>query len=140
MKNVVLIGCVAEKQAGIHKAKDLYVSDLFKKSFAYAEALNCPIWILSAKHCLLDINKEIESYDKSMKDLDKEEKEEWKTNVINALKENYDFDDTSFIILAGQDYYELLLDELKHVELPLKGLQLGKRLKKLNELIESIGK
>ena len=42
MKNVVLVACVATKNNKPAPAKDLYASDLFKKSMDYASKLAQP--------------------------------------------------------------------------------------------------
>ena len=63
MKKIVLISCVSQKRTQRSKAKDLYVSVLFKKNLAYARRLNPDaIYILSAKYCLLDLETEIDPY------------------------------------------------------------------------------
>jgi hypothetical protein len=63
MKKIVLISCVSQKRTQRSKAKDLYVSVLFKKNLAYARRLNpYAIYILSAKYCLLDLETEIDPY------------------------------------------------------------------------------
>ena len=49
MKTLVIVTCVKEKQSGSHKAKDLYISDLFKKMRNYAEIYNYDWRIISAK-------------------------------------------------------------------------------------------
>jgi len=50
MKRIVLISCVSQKRSCRSKAKDLYISALFKKNLAYAQRLNPDaIYILSAE-------------------------------------------------------------------------------------------
>ena len=57
-KTIVLIPCVSKKLNYGAKAKDLYISPLFKYSLAYARKLNPDmIYILSAKHRLVDLNE-----------------------------------------------------------------------------------
>jgi hypothetical protein len=53
MARVFLLACVKEKAAGPVPAGDLYVSDLFKKARAYAEAHADRWYILSAEHHVL---------------------------------------------------------------------------------------
>jgi len=58
MKKIILIQCSKKKLIKPAKAKDLYISPLFKKSLAYAFMLNPDkIFILSAKHNLLPLNR-----------------------------------------------------------------------------------
>ena len=60
-KKIILIACVSKKGDKKTKAKDLYISQLFKSSLTFANKQNPDkIFILSALHHLLDIDKEIE--------------------------------------------------------------------------------
>lgn len=66
MSKIVLIACAKNKMPHRAKAKELYRSSLFKYSLKYAELLNPDkIFILSAKHHLLDLEREIEPYDET---------------------------------------------------------------------------
>ena len=76
MKTIVLISCSAQKAKEKSKAEDLYISPLFKKSLVYAKTLTTTdnIYILSAKHHLLPLDKVIAPYDVSLqKDITKKE-------------------------------------------------------------------
>ena len=66
VKTLVITTCVKEKRKGHHKAKDLYVSDLFKKMRNYAEMYNYDWRIISAKHGLIDPEEIIMNDDKSI--------------------------------------------------------------------------
>ena len=60
-KKIILISCVSQKLSHRAKAKDLYISTLFTLNRKYAEKLNPDkIFVLSAKHGLLDMEQEIE--------------------------------------------------------------------------------
>ena len=60
MKRIVLISCVSRKGTTKAKARDLYKGTLFTNSLAYGQSLKPDrIFILSALHHLLDIDKEI---------------------------------------------------------------------------------
>jgi hypothetical protein len=137
MKNVVLVACVATKNNKPAPAKDLYASDLFKKSMDYAAKLAKPedIYILSAKHHLLPINKVIKPYDMTLNDFDKEEKERWADTVMSEIESRYDIDKTNFIFLAGNNYRKYLQDRLPHTEVPLEGLRIGEQKAKLLKLL-----
>ena len=61
---IALISCVSKKQELSDgekvKAKDLYISPLFKMAYDYAKKLDVDrVFILSAKHGLLSPDKEI---------------------------------------------------------------------------------
>ena len=48
---IVLISCVAKKKSTPAKAKDMYVSPLFKGAYSYAHKLGADrIFVLSAKY------------------------------------------------------------------------------------------
>lgn len=59
-KVIVLVSCVSKKADTPQKAKDLYISDLFKKSLAYACSLEPDgIFILSALHHHFGMSKDL---------------------------------------------------------------------------------
>ncbi len=66
-KRIVLISCVSQKLPQRAKVKDLYISTLFKFNLKYAEKLKPDdIFVLSAKHGLLPLEKEIEPYNETL--------------------------------------------------------------------------
>jgi hypothetical protein len=146
MKQIVLISCVSKKGDKKMKAKDLYKSPLFKSSLAYAYKLNPDkIFILSALHHLLELEREIEPYDVTLSNVPKNkrkaglkvlnsfEKREWGKKVIVMLGSNTDLKKDNFIILAGQEYIKPIIDRMTHFALPLKGLRQGERVKFLKD-------
>ena len=145
MKTIVLISCGAKKAEKETKAEDLYISPLFKKSLAYAKTLTTTdnIYILSAKHHLLPLNKVIAPYDVSLKkDITKEEdRVKWGEKVIEELKKVADIEKDKFIILAGKDYVKPIKDKLVNVELPFDGVRgNGEMLERLDKEEEKIWK
>ena len=88
--NVAFISCVKEKRIGKYKAKDLYISDFFRKSFGYCSSKYDKVFILSAKYGLLDLNDEIENYEMTLNDFSKIEKVEWSVMVCNQLETSID--------------------------------------------------
>lgn len=75
MKTIVLISCVSKKLNHAAKARDLYVSPLFKGNLAYAESLKPDvIYILSAKYGLLSQQDEITPYDVTLNAMNAAEK------------------------------------------------------------------
>lgn len=138
MKKVVLISCVSKKKQGSFKAKEIYISDLFIKSYFFAKKYfkDSKIFILSAKYGLVEENEIIESYDLTLKNFSVSEKKEWSKKVFNSLKNKIDAD-TEVVFLAGNSYSYFLKKLMKNpISEPLKGLKFGERLsylKKHNE-------
>jgi len=117
MNRVVLISCTLEKLNYKSKAKKLYSpSPNFVNNLKYAYTLNPDkIFIISAKHHVLELDDEIEPYNLSIDELNKKEKIEWKNKVINQLKNkkiNLEIDEI-FTILP-HDYLELISQHIKN--------------------------
>ena len=134
MKTIVLISCASKKANTATTAEQLYTSPLFKKNLTHAKKLNPDaIYILSAKHYLLPLDKVIEPYDQRVSNK-KAENKAWGAKVIEQLKKVADLQNDKFIILAGKDYVKSLKDSLKNVELPFEGVKgNGEMLQILNE-------
>ena len=139
-RTVVLLSCVAQKLSKPAKAKDLYQSDLFKKSLSYGESLKPnSMFILSAKHHLLPLNKVIDPYNKTLKDMDANSRKEWADTVISQLQnKGYNLDKDNFVILAGSTYSKDLIPHMKNYELPLKGKRIGEQKSWLKKQLEKL--
>lgn len=137
MKKVILLSCVSKKVNEKAKAKDLYLSPLFKKSLAYAYKLKPDaIYILSAKHHLLELDSVIEPYDITLNKMKKNDRLNWGKKVIELLKWKVDLESDRFIILAGNNYIFPIKDSLIHIEQPFYKMRLGERLSFLNKELE----
>ena len=141
-KIIILISCASKKHSIKMQAKDLYNSVLFKSSLEYANSIkHDKIYILSAKHHLLDLETQIEPYDvtlsyiypKSRKSdliiLNNEQKKLWGNTVISQLNKVSDIENDIFIILAGREYIEPLEKSIKNIDNKLRGLRNGERIK-----------
>jgi len=132
---IVLISCVSQKLPQRAKAKDLYISTLFKLNLKYANRLKPDsIYILSAKHGLLSLEQEIEPYEQTLNNMRTAEIKEWAGKVLNQLSKVAPLDEAEFTFLAGDKYRKYLLPHIKNVEVPLKGLRIGEQLQRLKEL------
>ena len=142
MKKIVLLSCVWNKKSLRSKAKDLYISQLFKSSLAYSYSLNPDkIFILSALHHLLDLETEIEPYNVTLSNIPKSkrkiglivlspaEKIEWGNKVVEMLSEQTDLQNDQFIILAGREYIKPIKPYIKKIDDRLHGLRQGERVK-----------
>ncbi len=133
MKTIILLSCVSKKASHKSRARDLYLSPLFIKSLKYAESLNPDaIYILSAKHHLLKLDDEISPYDLTLNKMPAFARKQWGHKVIKQLHDLADLQEDKFIILAGKKYISPIEGSLRHIELPLKGMSIGKRLQFLN--------
>lgn len=131
--DVVLLGCVKEKRATRSPAKDLYVSDLFGKRRAYAEASGKLWFILSAKLGLVDPDEEIDPYDLRLDDLSAFEREQWGRRVVSDLADKLgSLDGLVFEVHAGAAYREAIAAPLSLAGAglvnPLQGLRFGEQL------------
>ena len=131
--NVCLIGCVRTKLSHAAEACDLYISPLFKKSRAYAE-LNCDEWgILSAKHGLVLPGEKIGPYDVRLDRLSRDRRQVWCEETFQQIVKQWGTGAT-YTILAGAPY--LCATAGLDAIYPLEGLQIGERLRWLNEQLE----
>jgi hypothetical protein len=121
MGKIVLISCVSKKLSYKTKAKNLYVSPLFRYNLRHAHSLNPDkIFILSAKYGLVDLEEEIEPYDQTLNNMSKEGRGGW----------------DEFIFLAGEKYRKFLIPHIKNYQIPMQGLGIGKQLKYLKDSLE----
>lgn len=134
-KKIVLISCVSKKLPHRAKARDLYVSTLFKLNLKYANSLNpVEIYVLSAKHGLLELEREIEPYEQTLNNMRTTEIRAWANSVLQQLRSIASLEEAEFIFLAGDKYRKYLLPHIKNAVVPLEGLRIGEQLQRLKEL------
>lgn len=138
IRKFVLISCASKKLSRKSKAMDLYISPLFKLNLKYAKTLRPHgIFILSAKHGLLDLDKKIEPYDQTLNDMYASEIKSWADMVLSQIKQKADVKKDCFIFLAGENYRKYLIPQLSFYEVPLEGLVIGKQLQYLKGKVGS---
>ncbi|MBM3234223.1 hypothetical protein FJZ19_03960 [Candidatus Pacearchaeota archaeon] len=131
---IVLIACSSKKLGEKAKAGNIYSSNLFRLNLKYAKSLNADrIFVISAKHGLLELEKEIEPYNETLNRMKIEERKAWSEKVLEKLKNVSDLEKDEIIFLAGKKYREFLIPEIKNFKVPLEGLGIGKQLKFLKE-------
>lgn len=134
MKTIVLLSCAKTKGKKQTQAQHLYTSSLFTKSLNYAKSMQPDaIYILSAKHHLLKLQDQVKPYNLSLNDLNREERRKWSKKLILQLAPLCDFEEDSFIFLAGTKYRQDLVPYFKHVKIPMQGLGLGEQLQFLTQ-------
>ncbi|WP_022778686.1 DUF6884 domain-containing protein [Butyrivibrio sp. AE3009] len=135
-ERIALISCSKLKKDYACKAKELYsASTLFSLSYEYAKRNSDRIYILSSKYGLVGENEVLAPYDETLKDKSPAEIQRWSQMVFDQLNSVCDVQNTDFIILAGKNYYQYLLNYLPHVTLPLGNRPLGDRISFLQEYL-----
>lgn len=127
---VGLVACASQKLQRPVPARELYVSQLFKKAAAYA-GLACDRWyILSAKHGLVHSDTVLEPYDQRLSgSRTSSANQEWEDKVRKQLREELDgIQNVRLIALAGEQYRTVLRDIPWPYEVPLQGLGIGQQL------------
>ena len=129
MVMVVLISCASKKLLRAAKAQDLYRSPLFRLQLKYAMSLKAnSIFILSAKHGLVDLDTTLAPYDATLNTMKPREVEAWAGRVFEKLEKTADIKCDTFVMLAGERYRKYLVPRLANVQIPLRGLGIGKQL------------
>ena len=134
MQKIVLISCVSKKREQKCKARELYISALFKKNLHYALKLAPDhIFVLSAKYGLVGLEDEIEPYDLTLNTMSANEIKQWAEGVLRQLSDKADLQNDQFIFLAGAKYRKYLIPHMANVQVPMEGLPIGKQLQRLSE-------
>lgn len=133
---VGLVGCASQKLQRLAPARELparelYVSQLFKKASAYAE-LTCDRWyVLSAKHGLVHPDEVIEPYDMRLGTTHRTTPpiHDWAARVQDQMAAQLaGLESVRLIALAGEQYRTILWDCPWPYEVPMKGLGIGQQL------------
>ena len=102
-----LIACCSAKLAHAAPARDLYTSDLFRKSVAYVEARGEPWAVLSALHGVVAPDTMLEPYNVTLLSMTREQRAVWGAFAADAL---WRFDDRAFVFLAGATYRDPMME------------------------------
>jgi hypothetical protein len=136
MKRVVLISCVSKKLPHAAPAKDLYVSSLFRFCLRYAKTLKPDaIFILSAKYGLVALDQPLEPYNDTLNTKRDTEIRQWAQGVLQQLRSKIDPEQDTVIFLAGEKYRRHLIGQIRHTEIPLVGLSIGRQLQFLKRAL-----
>lgn len=143
MAKVVLLSCTKSKTKHAAPAQELYsVSPMFQKTLEYGKSLKPDkMFILSAKHHLVPLTKKLEPYDKTLKEMPKDEKEKWGEETVKQMKSHgINVDKDHFIFLTGSEYMKPLTKYIPeaNIEKPMEGRRMGERLQWLNSQIKKL--
>lgn len=135
-RRIYLVSCVSRKTPYCAPARDLYVSSLFQKARAYVLKSGSPWFILSAEHGLVHPDDVLAPYEKTLNNMRVAERRAWAEKVQSQMEQVLPGAD-EVIIFAGTRYREHLEDWLNRrfarVQVPMRGLQIGKQLQWLTE-------
>ena len=131
--DVLLLGCVKLKASSPRQAKDLYVSDLFRKRRRYADQRGLPWFVLSAEHGLLRPDDLVAPYDVELKAQPASYRRVWGAWVIERLRRELGvLTGVRLEVHAGDAYAEALGEPARaagaKLVRPLQGLMLGEQL------------
>lgn len=133
----IFLACTKTKADKKCAAKDMYISDLFKKSYQYAEKLGGNIWILSAKYGLLSPSDIIAPYNQTLVRASKTECKKWAYKVYCQMVDAHiDFKEEA-IFLCGTNYRKYLITKFKKASAPLAHMGIGRQLKFYKENIRN---
>ena len=131
MSALYLVSCVSKKKDKACPAKDLYISDWFRKARTYVESTGHPWFILSAEYGLVNPETVIEPYERTLNKMPVRERRAWAGQVIAQLRGELGGVDR-IVILAGARYREFIMpaltESVAEVEVPLEGLRIGEQL------------
>ena len=135
---VTLVACAATKLDRPAPARELYRSDLFAKSSAYAQRLG-EWYILSAAHGLVHPDDVIEPYDITLNDMTRDERMRWGCKVAWQL-DMLGIQADRCVVLAGRSYRDPIMGVLRYrfaeVVVPLEGLGIGHQKQRLAQLAQ----
>lgn len=134
-RSLFLVSCVSSKLDRPAPARDLYVSDLFKKVRAYVEKAGQQWFVLSADHGLVHPDTVLAPYEKTLNRMPIAERRAWATRVLTALEPQLP-DTDRVVFMAGERYREFLMEPLRlrvQVEVPMAGLTIGRQLQWLSQ-------
>ena len=143
MAKIVLLSCTKSKLDHTAPAQELYsASPMFQKTLEYGKKLKPDkMFILSAKHHLVPLTKELAPYDKTLKEMPKDEKEKWGEETVKQMKSaSINPEKDKFIFLTGSEYMKPLANYIpeNNMEKPMDGKRFGQRLKWLNSQLSEI--
>ena len=119
-KKIALLSCTKDKLPYKSKVKDLYSASIyFKNTLQKIQKENFDyIYVISAKHGVLELNQEINPYDFTLSQLKVLEKRDWARSILNQLKEkNIDIIKNNFYSFLDKEYLDWLNPYLKNIYL-----------------------
>lgn len=135
---VGLVGCGKVKRATKAKARALYTSPAFRMALQIAEHRCDETLILSAEHGVVELDQEIEPYDKTLAKMPKPERQAWIAKVQASLKRRFEARRVRYLVLAGAAYAAAVTGIGSDVEEPMRGMGTGQRMAWLSQQTRAI--
>ena len=137
-KHIILVACAAGKRDVPQSACDLYESQLFAASRAYAEARSARWYILSALHGVIEPDQVIAPYERTLNEMPIAERREGARSVNEKL--SLLLPPGSLVeVLAGKKYRESIVPFLRAtgftVHEPLARLRVGEQVQWLKRQV-----
>ena len=89
----------------MHRARTLYTGAFFRRALAVAEATCDESWVLSARHGLVALDRELVTYDEQLSGR-RTERAIWGGGVLTSLVNSYRNLPLHLVFLAGAPYVE----------------------------------
>ena len=102
-RTVAIIACSGKKREGRHAARDLYTGSLFRSNLLAAEQIADEVFILSAKHGLIEATDQVDAYDVQFGDAESVDQE-----TLTAQVELAELEDADVYVLAPKAYWSRL--------------------------------
>lgn len=145
-----IIACSASKLNRRAPARELYTGQLFCLSLAVAEQLATDVVVLSARHGVVPLDRELEPYDAALGDMLKHQLAIWGASVAKELALRFGIADSSdmeasrivgerVLCLAPGSYLDAIGFNYwqRSASKPLKGLGIGQQKKRLAEMLSA---
>ena len=138
---LALISCTKKKADRRCSARELYsASPFFRKALSVAEAVSDKVYVLSAKHGLVDLSERLSPYEKTLSGAPRKIQKDWAEKVYASLKRSRPYREAGTILwFAGMDYRRYLIEKVrvdgKRSVVPLEGLPQGAQRARLKKLL-----
>lgn len=140
MQTIVLVPCGKRKQHSNTpiEAENMYIGSFFKKAMLCAKSMKPDaIYILSAKYHVVPPEKKLEYYDMVLSKQSASFRRKWAETVLSQLNAlGVNLQDDKIVFLTGQYYYNDIIGHIKNYDIVGKGLSIGCKIQKFNEIIK----
>ena len=138
---IIFVGCGKSKSVIPCIAERMYVGNYFTTCMKYARSIcgkNDTIYILSAKHGVLPLQKVIQPYNETLNDFSESEYAVWLDMVVKQLRTLNIQQNESVVFLCGKNYYKGLINYFTNYTIPLEQFEgMGYQIQYMQKCIRS---